>query len=412
MFFISIQQDDMMQALDILKETVGNNSQGVGDDCISMETNDTATILKMYTTNSTEFTYVEVNVSTANPSEKAPYVNFTRLRNIISTIPSGNMIKIEATGVNELHISTSAFSLGKKGIVLSGNTSGFLPLPNVSGIQPYEYILSVSDFNHAVAGANSIIVQSESTPIYNCMNVGIDVGKVTYLALNQAGGQIFVHKNAEHTTVQRTAPLLINPKNIAKLLPVLNAGSDIVIRDYNGKFITIERAANKASNLSPYAFTYYSSVYTGTFPTQIATQVAPHQPITVSNVENIIEVLKRAKAIYDKSNAVANGIQISTNAQKMNFRMTSGYGEIDEDISIINPNGYRVNGTYNPETLLKLLANIAKRQIAEVRLSNMTGNHSYIVIEPVWPGSTTAWTPEKFVVAGIAGKTTAAGGNP
>lgn len=406
MFLVSVEQYKLMAALNMLKNTVGNNSQGVGDDCISMETDANSSVLRMYTTNSVEYTYVEINVSMANPNEKAPYVNFSRLKAIIESIDRSNMVKISATGANTIHISTSAFSSNNKGIMVMGNNNGFLPLPNTANLPMEEYIIQARPFKTALMSAKCIISKSESMPTLNCMNVGIGTGQITYLAMNRTG-QIYIQEHSCHTYSQRTAPLLINPENVVKIKQLIELCPDIIVRDYGNKFITIEPDLTSTSmNYSFNNFVYYSSVYAGTFPTQIATQVSPGVSAKITDIKDVVEVLIRAKAIYDKTNVISNGIHISLGKQKINFKMSSSYGEIDEDVSVVGT-GAMINGDYNPEILLKLFSFLANDNITEVNISNMPGN-SYLVIEPVRAnGSIT----EKFVVVGIT-QTTNNGGNP
>ena len=62
MFSVSIEQRVLATALKYLQPTVGKNSTQLGDNCISMQTTGNGSI-KLYTTNTIEFTELEAIVA-------------------------------------------------------------------------------------------------------------------------------------------------------------------------------------------------------------------------------------------------------------------------------------------------------------------------------------------------------------
>ena len=104
MFNISIEQSVLMKALEYLEPTVGKNSTGLGDNCLSMQTTGNGSV-EMYTTNTIEFTKLEAIVAVGgNTQDVAPYVDFKRFKAIISSIPTNEIVSIEAN-VNDLLIN-------------------------------------------------------------------------------------------------------------------------------------------------------------------------------------------------------------------------------------------------------------------------------------------------------------------
>ena len=85
MFKIAIEQPVLNHALECLAGTVGNNSQNLGDDCISVTDNGDGT-LSLFTSNGIDFSYIRVLTNQFNAQqgtpEVMPYVNFKRFRDI------------------------------------------------------------------------------------------------------------------------------------------------------------------------------------------------------------------------------------------------------------------------------------------------------------------------------------------
>ena len=97
MFDISIEQPVLMKALEYLEPTVGKNTKGLGDNCVSMRTTGNGSI-EMYTMNTIECTCLEAIVSMGgNTVDQSPLMDFKRLKAIVSTIPSNEIISMKAS---------------------------------------------------------------------------------------------------------------------------------------------------------------------------------------------------------------------------------------------------------------------------------------------------------------------------
>ena len=132
MFNIQIAKKDLAEALSYVESTVGNNSQNLGDDCVSV-TDLGTNILEIYTTNSVEFSKIQVILTSGSVGkiERMPYVNFKRFKAMIDSIPDNEYVMIKAT-VNDIEIN---YGTRKKPLKLAGSTNGIIPLPQVSGSQ-------------------------------------------------------------------------------------------------------------------------------------------------------------------------------------------------------------------------------------------------------------------------------------
>lgn len=334
MFDISIEQRVLMKALEYLEPTVGKNSTGLGDNCVSMKTTGNGSI-EMYTTNTVEFTKLEAIVAVGgNTQELAPYVDFKRFKAIISSIPANEVVSLKAS-VNDILIN---FSLKKTPIKLVGCNNGMIPLPSNQFPSSTMVTVPKAFIAQAVNNVCSIITDSAATPIYNCMRIFTSGMGVEVTALDMTGKRTFVQSGTA-TGNNPQQDILLEASKFKKSLKLFEDfnelelymdqnmvrvdGTDIVSTYY-------QKTQGMISNIS-----YYARRLTGAFPSNIKSNFSP-MPTEFSefNKEEMANCFTRIKAIEDQTNGGIIGFEID--GGNAIVTLSSAYGNIEDTIAAEN----------------------------------------------------------------------------
>ena len=333
MFNISIQQDVLMNALTYLEPTVGKNIGGFGDNCISLKTTGFGAV-EMYTTNTIEFTRVEaiISSSTNNSIEQCPLIDFKRFKAIIGSIPNNEIVFIEEEPTSgDIHIN---FSLKKSPVVLMSTPGAPLPLP--SNVFPTSSAISIPKTPIRVAADNlsSIIEESTSTPIYNCMRIYTTGNTVEVTGLDVAGKRTFV-QNFNATNNNPTGDVLVEASKLKRSMKIFTDFNELEFNmDNNMMMITgidpVSQLSQKTNGMIP-EVSYYCRRLSGAFPSNIAANLTP-LPIEFAeiNSQEIKECLMRVKAIEDKSSTETIGFDVVGN--NVTITCSSAYGNIEDNI--------------------------------------------------------------------------------
>lgn len=331
MFSVSIEQRVLATALKYLQPTVGKNSTQLGDNCISMQTTGNGSI-KLYTTNTIEFTELEAIVAVGgNTTEQAPLVDFARFKAIIDSIPENEYISLEAN-VNDLLIN---FAQKKVPVKLTGCTNGMIPLPGGFGSSavtiPKDYIHSVTE------NVCNIITDDMSAPIYNCMRVWTNGNSVETSALDMKGRRMFVQTGL-CTGNNPTTEILIEASKMKKSLKIFE--------DYNEIEFYVSQGAIKICPIDPKGglqgastmianIAYYTRIINGAYPPNINNHFYP-QPTEFSeiNKDEIMKCIMRVKAVEDKTLNGTIGFRIDGNNAVVT--LNSAYGNLEDNITTEN----------------------------------------------------------------------------
>lgn len=334
MFDISIEQPVLMKALEYLGPTVGKNANGLGDNCVSMKGTGKGSI-DMYTTNTIESTKLEAIVSMGgNGTDQAPYVDYARFKAIIASIPANEVIGLKAS-VNDLLIS---FGTSNKPLRLVGCNTGMLGLPNNQFPQTGTRIPKplVQD---ALNNACSVISDSASTPIYNCLRFYTSAMDVEITALDV---------NCKRTFVQYGKATSNNPQNEILIEASKLKKSMKLFEDYNeldfymDQYLIMVEAADPIAMVSMKTkgmignITYYCRRLNGSFPANIAANFSPGPREFVEiNKAELLECFARVKAIEDQT--TSNMIDFEINGGEVIISMTSTHGVINENVQAVKP---------------------------------------------------------------------------
>ena len=351
MFDISIEQKVLMKALDYLEPTVGKNTTSLGDNCLCMKTTGNGSI-EMYTTNTIEFTKLEaIVVIGGNTQDTAPYVDFKRFKTIISSIPANETISIKES-VNDLLIN---FSLKKTPIKLVGCNNGIIPLPN----NQFSNTVSVPKpfIDKAINNVCSIVKDSTSTPIDNCMRIFTSGMGVEVTALDISNKRTFVQSG--NTTINNpTQDILIEASKFKKSSKLFEDYKELDF-SMDNTMICIEGAdpvstrTNKTNGMIT-NITYFAKRLTGAFPANIKSNFSPMPLEFVElNKEEILNCFTRVKAIEDSTNGGIIGFEV--NGNNCIITLNSVYGDIEDNIATENNITKAFKTMFNHEALSDIM---------------------------------------------------------
>lgn len=334
MFNITIEQQVLMKALEYLEPTVGKNTTGVGDNCLSMATTGNNSV-EMFTTNTVEFTRLEAIVAVGgNTQEQAPYVDFKRFKGIISSIPANEMITIEEN-VNDININ---YALKKIPIKLVGCNNGMMPLP--TNAFPSASAMSVPTrlISEALNNVCSIIIDSDSTPIYNCMRIETNGMNIDITALDMTGKRMFTQSGLGVNNNPNTA-VLAEASKLKKSIKLFEDFNELEIyMDNNmiridGADIVSHHQQKTKGMIS--GISYYCRRLTGAYPVNIKQHFNPMPTEFVEiNKEELANSFIRVKALEDKTGN--GGIGFEAKNGTVIIESSSAYGNLEDVIQAEN----------------------------------------------------------------------------
>ena len=376
MFEVVILQETLKTVLDYLSPTVGKNSQNLGDDCISLESTDTGSCI-LYTTNTLESTVIEVICSNSTQAATAPFVNFKRFKGIIESIPTGEYVTIKE-GPNQLLIS---FSM-RKPIVINASNNGMIPKPTIVDSLPAQMVdFPVEFFNQVVTKSASIINDSPTVQIMNCIKLTVGNPEVTAEAIDVNSKRTFMMTDT-FGTCQKAEVFLIEASKMAKSLKLLEDFIDLEI-GHDNAFIVIKggnrpAAYNRKHQIVSNDITgvwYVLRQISGMFPNVAQYYTATYQPtefITVNKAE-ILESIARIKALGDNTSFLT-GINIKADKNEFFISFNSQHGQLDDPIDVINGIQGSFNMMFNHKEFEEILKNIPADYIDIGLMNGSTGN--------------------------------------
>ncbi len=380
MFEVVILQETLKTVLDYLSSTVGKNSQGLGDDCISLESTGTGSCI-LYTTNTFESTVIEVICSNSTQAATAPCVNFKRFKGIIDSIPSNEYVTIKEN-TNQLLIS---FSM-RKPVVINASNNGMVAKPAIINNLPSQMVdFPVEFFNQIITKGASIINDSPTVQIMNCVKITVSNPNVTAEAIDVNSKRTFMMTDTFGTS---NAPVtfLIEASKMVKSLKLLEDFTDFEI-GHDNSFIIIHggnrpAAYNRKHQTASNDITgvwYVLRQLNGAFPNVAQYYSATYQPmeyITVNKID-ILNSIARIKAIGDDT-SFHTGISIKADKNEFSVSFTSQYGELNDPIDVFKGIQGKFNMIFNHKEFEEILKSI---QADYIDIGLMSGSTSNFIIK-------------------------------
>lgn len=380
MFEVIILQETLKTALDYLSPTVGKNSLNLGDNCISLESTDTGSCI-LYTTNTVEATVIEVVCSNSTQQAMSPNVDFKRFKGIIESIPSNEYITIKE-GVNQLLIS---FSMRKTPIELNANNVGMIGKPTIMNNSQVKMIdFPVNFFNKIITKSSSIIKDSSTVQLMNCIKITVGSPDVTAEAIDVNSKRTFMMTDSFGSCSTKEV-FLIEASKMKKSLKLLEDFNDFEIGHDNSSIIIkggTKLPVSKHQNASNDIINVYYILrqLNGTFPNVAQYYSQQYQPSEFISVDknDIINSIARIKAIGDDL-SFQNGILIKADKNECSISFNSAHGQLDDPIDVYNGIQGSFNMIFNHKELEDVLNNI---ETDYVDIGLMNGSSSNFIIKP------------------------------
>lgn len=348
MFNIQIAKDDLAEALSCVESTVGNNSQNLGDDCVSITDLGTNT-LEIYTTNSVEFSKVEVILTSgaSGKVERMPFVNFKRFKAMIDSIPAGEYVSIKAT-VNDIEIN---YGNRKKPLKLTGSTNGMIPLPQFTGSL---ITINKSVVEYGLTRACTIIQDDSKNALTNCIRIHTDAFNVEITAVDIKNNRMYLYNHI--TTESNNGDIVIEANKFKKAFKLFTNFNDLEFEC--GTNIIKVAGADQIKSKMIVSVEYYSRVLAGNYPTNVATMFNNVSEFAVVNKDELKASLIRINAIED--NTIGSGtMDLSINKNIVNIVKTSQYGKVEDSFNLENEIGTPIKDTFKAKSLSEVLKSIA-----------------------------------------------------
>ena len=395
MFDIQVSKDDLSAALAAIDSTVGDNSQNMGDDCISI-TDLGNNKIELYTTNSIEFSKVSIIITRGSNGTKElmPYVNFKRFKKMIDSIPSGEFIFIKSI-VNDIEIN---YGRRKKPLKLTGSTNGMINLPSVNGTNSISIDSSI--LHNCINKVSAIIKDDKTTSINNCMRISADNFNVKISAIDSRYSRMFYSEFTNTIMNQGDIFVEVNKfKNAFKLF----ANMDTIVFEDNQNLIKIH-GEDPDNQISPLLEAeYYLRKLVGTFPNGIDKIFNGVKEYATINKDELKASLARIDAIDDIS--TGGDMNITIDKDFVNIVRTSQYGIVEDSFGLENKVSTPIKETFKTKAIGDILKCFADNSTYntpntfEIGL-NTNGTNKYYILREV--GSST----NMFLITGSATSTT------
>lgn len=378
MFNIQIAKVDLAEALSYVESTVGNNSQNLGDDCVSITDLGTNT-LEIYTTNSVEFSKVQVILTSGSSGtvERMPFVNFKRFKTMIDSIPAGEYVSIKAT-VNDIEIN---YGNRKKPLKLTGSTNGIIPLPQSSG-----NLITINKriIDYGLTRACAIIQDDSKNALTNCIRIHTDAFNVEITAVDIKNNRMYLYKGV--TTESNNGDIIIEANKFKKAFKLFTNFNDLEF-EYGTSIVKVAGADPAQSSQMIVGVEYYSRVLAGNYPTTVAAMFNNVSEFAVINKDELKASLIRINAIED--NTIGSGtMDLSIDKNLVNIVKTSQYGTVEDSFSLENEIGTPIKDTFKAKPLAEVLKNITDNasygtpNTFEIgKSNNANSNASYYVLK-------------------------------
>ena len=350
MFNIQVSKKDLSVALESIASTVGNNSQNLSDDCISITDMGTSTI-ELYTTNGIEFSRATIILSSASSGKitRMPFVNFKRFKSIINSIPDGEFITIKSN-VNDIEIT---YGMRKKPLKLTEATNGIIPLPNFTTANS-DIIIEKELIKNVLGKVCSIIRDENSGTLAGCMRINTNGADIEITAVDVKNNRIFLHK--AQTLNNNFGDLLVEANKLKKAFKLFNDFNDIKF-EYNANIIKIS-GSDPISNNVLLESEYYLRVLSGTYPNNITGLFNNVPEFAVVNKDEIKASLTRINAIEDTT--IGSGtLDLSIDKNVVNLVKISQYGKVEDSFNAENEISYQIKDVFKTKSLAEILNTFA-----------------------------------------------------
>ena len=374
MFEVQVLKETLMAALSAVESTVGDNSQNLGCDCVSITDLGNNT-LEIYTTNSVEFSKVNIIVimGSRNVIEHMPYVNFKRFKNIINSVDDNEYISIKSV-VNDIEIN---YGTRKKPIKLTGSTNSMISLVNNFGTPTTSLSISKTIIKDALEGSCAIIKDNKSPSINDCMDIEYDKNDITISSVDVTSNRIYCYRG--ETVDIQNGHVTIEANKLKKAFKLFEP-YNIVQFESNGNMIKIkgDDPMNKKDSLFESA-EYYLRQIAGSFPPNLPSYTEPNRASMVTiDKANFVSSLERVKAIEDTTTN-PGCVNINVFNDVINITKTTQYGIIEDSFGVTNTFATPLSVTFNIASIWDIIKKFDDGNFYIATPSKASATNGYII---------------------------------
>lgn len=300
MFYVKVEQVDLAQALKRVEGTIGKSTK-VGDkpyDHLHMKTEiDSEGELKLIISsfNGYDATRVVVDVFEGAVGT-APLINFTTFSKFVSKISSKETIELKDNNKEGVQIIE-----GKKKTptTIQGMCNTNLVIPDLSSYT-FDDTVSVilENLLEGVSVCKDMIQETESTPLYNCINLTVNGTSLKFEAIDHVYMRIMAHKIKSASSAQNDIKITVNCNRIYKVLSLISESNKQIELCANDQVLVI-RAECHTMLLAKTHGVFPDT--TGYFPT-----TKELETVVSYDRNTLLELLKKVEVLADadKSNVV------------------------------------------------------------------------------------------------------------
>lgn len=407
MFNIQVARDDLLLALQAVSSTVGDNSQGLGDNCISI-TDLGNNFIQVYTSNSVEFSSVEIVLTkgSTGKSERMPFIEFKRFKTIIESIPKGEYVNIKAS-TNDIEIDYKTFGNKGKPIKLTGATNGMIPLPTFT--TPTDLLcIDTILIKNSIDKICSITKNDPNNQYSGCFKISTDQYNVDFISIDNKNNRMCLCSGT-NTNVNK-GDMFLEADKFKKAFKQLFMEYDDIYMETNGNINRI-MGNTKISSSSTilYSPTYYTRVLNATFPPVIKSMFDNVNDFVEIDKDELTASLIRIGAIED--NVIGAGtMELKIHNNVIDIIKTSQYGIVEDSFDTNTESSVSFNEVFKAKPLAEILKNFQSTpDVAYSHSSfeigvgtNSVNNTNYYVLKE---GSCKGSIDTKFLIIGLGQQT-------
>ncbi len=254
----------------------------------------------------------------------------------------------------------------RKPVVINASNNGMVAKPAIINNLPSQMVdFPVEFFNQIITKGASIINDSPTVQIMNCVKITVSNPNVTAEAIDVNSKRTFMMTDTFGTS---NAPVtfLIEASKMVKSLKLLEDFTDFEI-GHDNSFIIIHggnrpAAYNRKHQTASNDITgvwYVLRQLNGAFPNVAQYYSATYQPmeyITVNKID-ILNSIARIKAIGDDT-SFHTGISIKADKNEFSVSFTSQYGELNDPIDVFKGIQGKFNMIFNHKEFEEILKSI------------------------------------------------------
>lgn len=406
MFNIQVARDDLLSAIQAVSSTVGDASQGLGDDCISI-TDLGNNFIRIYTTNSFEFSSVEIVLTkgSASKPERMPFIEFKRFKTIIESIPKGEYVNIKAS-TNDIEIDYKTFGNKGKPVKLTGATNSMIPLPTFT---PTDSLCIDTKLIKSSIDKICSITKSDPNNLYSgCFKISTDQYDVDFISIDNKNNRMCLCSGT-NTNVNKGS-MFLEADKFKKAFKQLFMEYDDINMETNGNLNCIKGNTKiNSSSTVLYSPTYYARVLNGTFPPVIKSMFDNVHDFVEIDKDELTASLTRIGAIED--NVIGAGtMELRIHNNVIDIIKTSQYGIVEDSFDTNTESSISFSEVFKAKPLAEILKNFQSTpDVAYGHTSfeigvgvNSVNNTNYYVLKE---GSSKDCIDAKFLMIGLGQQT-------